>query len=352
VGTIKLPEPLKEACMDTMKDAIAFLAEGRNLLPSQMERSMESIMEGQATPAQIGAFLMGLRVKGETSAEVSAAARIMRQKAVRLDCRANTVLDTCGTGGDGKNTFNISTAAAIVAAGAGAIVAKHGNRSVSSLCGSADVLAELGVNLDAEPDLVEECISEIGIGFLFAPKLHPAMKHAIGPRKDMGIRTLFNLLGPLSNPAGASAQLLGVFHPTLTETFARVLADLGSRHAMVVHGLDGLDEITIAGPTRVCELKDGAIRTYNLDPEPYVDRLARTDDLEGGDAVENARIIQGILKGESGPRRDVTVLNAGAALVVAGKAADLREGVEAASRSIDVGLAREKLEALVEMSNS
>jgi anthranilate phosphoribosyltransferase len=239
-----------------------------------------------------------------------------------------------------------------VAAGAGAVVAKHGNRSVSSLCGSADVLAELGVNLDAEPDLVEECVAEIGIGFLFAPKLHPAMKHAIGPRKEMGIRTLFNLLGPLSNPAGASAQVLGVFHPTLTETFARVLSDLGSRHAMVVHGLDGLDEITVTGPTRVCELKDGLIRTYNLDPEPYVDRLAGPEELEGGDAARNAGIIQGILGGESGPRRDVTVLNAGAALVVAGKAADLNEGVEAACRSIDAGLAREKLEALVEMSNS
>ncbi len=337
--------------MKPIQEAVSLLAEGKDLSPGLMESTMESIMDGEATQAQIGGFLMGMRIKGERSSEVAAAARIMRQKAVRLDCRGATIVDTCGTGGDGKNTFNISTAAALVAAGAGAVVAKHGNRSVSSRCGSADVLAELGVNLDAEPDLVEECVTEIGIGFLFAPKLHPAMKHAVGPRKELGIRTLFNLLGPLSNPAGASAQLLGVFHPTLTEMFAQVLAELGSERAMVVHGMDGLDEITVTGPTRVCELKDGTIRTYNLEPDPYIDRLYDPDDLLGGDAPENASIIRKVLKGESGAARDVTVLNAGAALMVAGLASDLADGVAKANHAVDGGKAMEKLEALVERTH-
>jgi len=338
--------------MDVMKKTMAVLGERQDLPAVLMEQAMETIMDGKATDAQIGAFLMGLRLKGETALEVAAAARIMREKAVRLDCRCGAVVDTCGTGGDGRNTFNISTAAALVAAGAGAVVAKHGNRSVSSLCGSADVLAELGVNLEADPEVIEECVQEIGIGFLFAPKMHPAMRHAVGPRKELGIRTLFNLLGPLTNPAGATAQLLGVFDARLTETFARVLAELGSRSAMVVHGLDGLDEITVTGPTRVSELREGLVRTYNLHPEPYVDRLYDIGDLAGGDAVRNAAIIRGVLRGEPGAPRDVTVLNAAAALYVADRAPDLESGVSMAVESVDSGRAMEKLEALVERTRS
>jgi len=250
-----------------IKEGIAKAVRGEDLRESEMTAVMTEVMEGAATPAQIAAFMTALRIKGETVEEVTGAARVMRQKATRIDARSSVVVDTCGTGGDGSNTFNISTTAAFVVAAAGLIVAKHGNRAVSSGCGSADVLEALGVNIDAGPEIVEECLHEIGIGFLFAPKLHGAMKYAIGPRREIGIRTIFNMLGPLTNPAGATSQLIGVYDPRLTEMFAGVLRNLGARRAFIVHGADGLDEATVTGATRVSELKDGMITTYNIDPQ-------------------------------------------------------------------------------------
>jgi anthranilate phosphoribosyltransferase len=272
----------------------------------------------------------------------------MRRHAVMVDPRGKQVVDTCGTGGDSLGTFNISTTAAFVVAGAGVPVAKHGNRSITSRCGSADVLAQLGVNLDAPPETMEECLHEVGIGFLFAPRLHPAMKHAMGPRRELGFRTLFNLLGPLSNPAGARCQVVGVFAPELTEMFAQVLLRLGSKRVWVVHGHDGMDEITLTGPTRVSELRDGCIRTYDLDPYQFVESLARPEDLQGGDPALNAEITRAILSGVKGPRRDIVCLNAAAGILVGGKAATLEEGYKLAGQSIDTGCAMKALTGLVE----
>ena len=334
-----------------IKEAISKVVNGTDLREGEMVSVMTEIMEGQAKPAQIGAFVTALRLKGETSEEVTGAARVMRQKATRIDARSSTIVDTCGTGGDGRNSFNISTTAAFVVAAAGLTVAKHGNRAVSSSCGSADVLEALGVNIDAKPEIVEECIQQIGIGFLFAPKLHGAMKYAIGPRREIGIRTIFNMLGPLTNPAGATCQLIGVYEAKLTEMFAEVLKNLGTRRAFVVHGADGLDEATITGETRVSELKEGTVRTYNLDPVEFFGETYPAEDLTGGDATVNAQITKDVLAGGDGPRRKIVLLNAALAIVAGGKVNTVREGIAVAEACIDNGAALKKLQGLIGLSN-
>ena len=335
-----------------IKEAIDKAVRNIDLREAEMMAAMEEIMGGEATPAQIGAFITALRIKGETVEEVTGAARIMRQKATRVNACATTIVDTCGTGGDKLNTFNISTTTAFVVAAAGIIVAKHGNRAVSSGCGSADVLEALGVNISVNQEIVEVCIQQIGIGFLFAPKLHGAMKYAIGPRREIGIRTIFNMLGPLTNPAGATAQLLGVYDPKLTEMFADVLKNMGTKRAFVVHGLDGLDEVTITGETRVAELKDGIVRTYNIHPKDYVGNTYPLNDIRGGDPTVNAQITRDVLSGKPGACRDVVLMNAAVAIVAGEKAADIKEGVGLAADCIDSGAAVKKLQALIEMSNS
>jgi len=312
---------------------------------------MDDIMGGRATPAQIASFITALRIKGETVEEIAACAQVMRDRVVRVHVEAEDLVDTCGTGGDGARTFNISTTAAFVVAGAGITVAKHGNRSVSSQSGSADLFAALGVNIQAGIPVVERCLREVGIGFLFAPLLHGAMKHAIGPRQEIGIRTVFNILGPLTNPAGAPNQVIGVYDPELTETLCQVLRELGSRRAYVVHGCDGLDEITLTGTTRVSELKNNRIWTFNLDPAEFGFRYCRPEDLKGGDAETNAKITLSILNGEPGPKRDVILLNAAAAIYVAGRSKSLKEGLAAAADSIESGRAMNKLEALKRVSS-
>jgi anthranilate phosphoribosyltransferase len=318
-----------------------------DLSEEAMAEMIGAIFSGEVTDAQIGAFMGALATKGETFAELAGAARAMRRRAVRIQTGADTVVDTCGTGGDGAGTFNISTTSAFVVAGAGVTVAKHGNRSVSSQCGSADVLEALGVRLNVAPEVVEEAVREIGIGFLFAPLFHGAMKYAMRARREVGVRSIFNMLGPLTNPAAANVQLLGVFAPELTEMFAEALRRLGARRAMVVHGHDGLDEISVCAPTRVSELKDGMIRTYDIQPELYFGDLAEPEDLAGGDPAQNAAILREILAGAKAPRRDVVLINAGAALVCAGKAPRLEDGIRLAGEAIDSGAALAKLDALV-----
>lgn len=335
-----------------IKEAIRKVAQGNDLNEAEMMQAMNIIMEGKATPAQIGAFITALRIKGETISEVAAAARVMRQKATRIDARSSVIVDTCGTGGDGMKTFNISTTAAFVVAAAGLTVAKHGNRAVSSGCGSADVLEALGVNIDVGQEVVEECIQQIGIGFLFAPRLHGAMKYAIGPRREIGIRTIFNMLGPLTNPAGATSQLIGVYAPGLTEMFAGVLKNLGTRRAFVVHGLDGLDEVSITAETRVSELNDGTIKTYNINPLDFLDRAYSVRELCGGDAKVNAKITRDVLAGKDGAPRDIVLLNAAFAIVAGGKAESIKEGLAIAVGCIDSGSAMGKLQSLIELSNS
>ncbi|MBN2224279.1 MAG: anthranilate phosphoribosyltransferase [Deltaproteobacteria bacterium] len=324
------------------------VADAQDLSFNEMETAMEYIMTGRASPAQIGAFVTGLRLKGETVQEIAGAAAAMRKRAVRISPRpsnGNCLLDTCGTGGDSSRTFNISTAAAFVAAGAGARVAKHGNRGVSSRSGSADVLEALGVDITIEPERVKRCIEEVGIGFLFAPRLHAAMKHVSEPRKELGFRTIFNILGPLTNPAGAEAQLLGVYDPALCHVIAEALITLGTKRAMIVHG-DGLDEITTAGPTSVSYVHDGMIDEFILNPERYGITISRVEDLMGGTPAENAQIIEDLLRGLRGPKRDVTLLNAAAGLMVSGVAADLEAGLAKAEESVDSGAAYRKLYAL------
>ncbi len=318
-----------------------------DLSEPEMSAVITEILSGNATNAQIGAFMAALATKGETFEEVAGAAGAMRRKAHRIQTSGGMVVDTCGTGGDGMSTFNISTTTAFVVAGCGVTVAKHGNRSVSSKCGSADVLESLGVKLDVDPEIVEEAVREIGIGFLFAPVYHSAMRFAAPARKEVGIRSIFNMLGPLTNPAGANCQLLGVYAPELTEMFANALKRLGAKQAMVVHGHDGLDEISVCAPTRISELKDGLVRTYDITPEQFFGRVADIADLMGGDPEENAAITREILAGERGARRDVVVLNAGAALSAARKASDIREGIAMAEAAIDDGAAAGKLDALV-----
>lgn len=334
-----------------IREALAKVVTGENLKEPEMMEVMDEIMDGKATPAQIAAFITALRIKGETVDEVTGAARIMRQKATRIDARSPIIVDTCGTGGDGRNTFNISTTAAFVVAAAGLTVAKHGNRAVSSGCGSADVLEALGVNISVGPEVVEECIHQTGIGFLFAPRLHGAMKHAIGPRREIGIRTIFNMLGPLTNPAGATSQLIGVYDPRLTEMFAGVLRNLGTRRAFIVHGSDGLDEATVTGETRVSELRDGLVTTYNIDPTPLFGETYEGASLRGGDAAANAQITQAVLMGEDGAPRKIVLLNAALAIMAGEKAKDIREGIAVAADCIDSGAALKKLRSLIEISN-
>ncbi|MFH2011303.1 MAG: anthranilate phosphoribosyltransferase [Pseudomonadota bacterium] len=331
--------------------AIEKVIEGINLSETEMVEVMNQIMGGEATPAQIASFITALRMKGETVEEITGAARVMREKAIKIKTNSPIVIDTCGTGGDGANTFNISTTSAFVAAGAGITVAKHGNRSVSSNCGSADVLKALGVNIEADTNTVERCLNENGIGFLFAPLLHGAMKYAIGPRREIGIRTVFNILGPLTNPAEASVQLIGIYSKELTEKIAAVLCNLGSKHAFVVHGEDGLDEISLTTKTKVSELKNGKVDTYWIKPEDFNMKPCRSEDLLGGNPEENAGITLGVLKGEKGPKRDIVLLNTAAAIVAGGKAETFAEGIMVAEESIDSGSAMKKLDGLVRMSN-
>lgn len=335
-----------------MKEFIAQVVEGRHLTAEEAERAMGVIMSGEATPAQIAAYLTALRMKGETVDEITGSARAMRARVTAIPHHQPLVVDTCGTGGDGAGTFNISTTAAFVAAGTGLPVAKHGNRSVSSRTGSADVLEALGVNLDLSPEQVGRCLDEVGIGFLFAPKLHLSMKHAAGPRREMGIRTIFNVLGPLTNPAGAQAQVVGVYDCDLTEVIARALAGLGTSRSLVVHGAGCLDEISLAGPSVISEAGPEGICTYTVCPEDLGLDRADVAALAGGDSAENAAITRRVLAGETGPRRDVVLANAAAALVAGGKAADLPAGVAVAADVIDSGRAMAKLEALVQLSNS
>lgn len=338
--------------MDIQK-AIDLLSRFGQLTRDEAEAVMNQVMAGDATQAQIGAYLMGLRMKGESLDEIIGSARAMRRNAHRVPVSANPseLLDTCGTGGDRSGTFNISTTVAFVAAGAGVRVAKHGNRAASSKCGSADVLGELGVNLDLTPEQVGQCVDEIGIGFLFAARLHPAMKHAIGPRREIAVRTIFNILGPLTNPAGAQRQLMGVFAADLTPFLAHVLGELGAISALVVSGYGGLDELTTTGPNQVSHFRDGAVETYELVPEDLGFTGAHISELLGGDAPVNAAILRGVLDGTvRDAKRDVVVLNAGAALLAAGKVDALADGIRLAGEVIDSGAAVGKLDALIQHS--
>lgn len=334
-----------------IRDAIAKLADRSNLSAQETEAVMAEIMDGAATPAQIAAYLMGLRQKGETVEEIVGSVRAMRSRSVRIRVGAKIVVDTCGTGGDGAQTFNISTAAALVAAGAGITVAKHGNRSVSSKCGSADVLTELGVKIDLEPNHVADCIDEVGVGFLFAPLYHEAMKHCAGPRHDLGIRTILNLLGPLANPAGATHQVLGVYDAKWTDILGRVLLDLGTQHCLVIHGMDGLDEMTLADRTKVSEGRAGVVSSSFIAPEEFGLRRVQRKEFAGGAPADNARILRDILRGCKGSPREIVCLNAAAAMVVGGKAKTLQDGFRLAQQTIDSGAAAEKLERLISFTN-
>jgi anthranilate phosphoribosyltransferase len=329
------------------KDLLQQIIRREDLTAAQMSEMLSEVLSGAVTDAQIGAMMAALATKGETYTELAGAAQAMRRKAARIQAPGQTVVDTCGTGGDGAKTFNISTTTAFVVAGCDVIVAKHGNRSVSSQCGSADLLETLGVKLDVDPEIVEEALQEIGIGFLFAPVFHGAMRFAMPARQQIGLRSIFNMLGPLTNPAGANCQLLGVYAPELTEMFANALLELGARRALVVHGHDGLDEISVCAATRVSELDNGRVKTYDISPETYFGEPADPAAMAGGGPEENAAITRKILSGEKGPRRHVVVLNAGAALMAAGKADSIQDGISLAEAAIDNGAAMEKLDALV-----
>lgn len=335
-----------------IREAIEKLVNRVNLAEGEMISVMHEIMTGEATPLQVASFLTALRMKAETVEEITGAARVMREKAHRVKTGFGIILDTCGTGGDQKGTFNISTTSAFVVAGAGVTVAKHGNRSVSSQSGSADVLGALGVKMDAPRERVEQCIETIGIGFLFAPLLHEAMKYAVQPRRDIGIRTIFNLLGPLTNPAMATHQLIGLYSGELVGTIARVLKNLGSVRAMVVHGIEGLDEISLCGPTKIAELRDGEITEYLIEPETLGLKRCRLEELRGGSAEESAKIVRAVLARKQGAARDVVLLNSGAALYITGKAPSISEGLRIAAESIDSGKAQHKLEQLAQMTNA
>ena len=335
-----------------IKEALSRIVSGSDLTLDEAREVMREIMRGEATQAQIGAFLTALRMKGETVDEIAGCARAMRESAIAVKPKRNQLVDTCGTGGDGSGTFNISTTVAFVAVGAGLAVAKHGNRSVSSRCGSADLLQALGVNLELTPEQVAQCIDEVGIGFLFAPKLHPAMKYALAPRQEIGLRTIFNILGPLSNPAQAKRQLLGVYHSDLTELIAEVLLALGAEHAFVVHGADALDELSVTGQNKISRLHNGHIETYYLDPQDLGLPRAKLSDLAGGSVEDNAAITRALLAGGNGPKRDVILLNAAAVLIAGGKASSFSEGLKLAAEAIDNGSAQRKLHQLVEFSRS
>jgi anthranilate phosphoribosyltransferase len=334
-----------------IKEAIQSLVSGKNLSEAEMAGCMKEIMEGQSTDAQIGSFLTALRMKGETVEEITGAARIMRDKATTIKAPEG-VLDTCGTGGDMSHTFNISTTTAFVVAGAGVPVAKHGNRSVSSQSGSADLLEALGIKIDLTPAMVERCLFETGFGFLFAPLFHPAMKFAIGPRREMGIRTIFNILGPITNPAGAQRQILGVYADALTETLAKVLGKLGALYAIVVHGEDGLDEITISSRTRVSRFCQGKTDNYYVKPEDFGLRKGTIKDIRGGTKDDNAAITLSILNGEKGPRRDIVLMNTAFALIAAGKTEDMKTALSIAADTIDSGKASQKLDEVKRVSNA
>ncbi len=334
-----------------IKEIIADLVEKKNLSKGQMHQAMEEIMSNQATPAQIAGFLVALRIKGETVEEITGAAEAMRRFVRRINLAPGIILDTCGTGGDGSCTINISTISAFVASGSGVVVAKHGNRAVSGPCGSADVLEALGVNINIDEKAVEESVKKIGIGFLYAPTLHPAMKYASSIRKDLGVRTIFNLLGPLTNPAFATHQLIGVYQPELLRTVAGVLKNLGVVHALVVRGLDGLDEITTCDSTEICELQGGSLISYKLSPRDFGIEIAKPDDLKSRGVKDNAEVARDILKGKKGPHRDIVLLNAGAAIYAADRAKDIDEGIALARDSIDSGKAIRKLEELIRFTN-
>ncbi len=348
-----------------IKDAISKVVLRQDLLETEMIEVMNQIMGGEATPAQVGAFITALRMKGETIEEITGASRVMRDHATpirvgkaldidreEINLDRETVLDTCGTGGSGTKSFNISTTVAFVVSACGAKVAKHGNRSISSACGSADVLEALGVNLNVTPEQVESCINEVGVGFLFAPALHGAMKHAIGPRREIGIRTIFNILGPLTNPAGADRQVLGVYDEKLVEVLAKVLVKLGCQRGFVVHGQDGMDEITLTGPTRIAEINERKVTLSTIEPEDFGLRRCLLTDLQGGDAEENAAIVRDVLAGAEGPKRDVVLLNAAYALIAAGIVESVDAGLQKARNVIDEGLAKAKLEGLVNLTNA
>jgi anthranilate phosphoribosyltransferase len=334
-----------------IKEAINMLVNKINLTEPESAECMQEIMEGKVTDAQIGAFLAGLRMKGETVEEITGAARIMRAKALAIKAPEG-VLDTCGTGGDMANTFNISTTTAFVVAGAGVPIAKHGNRSVSSRSGSADVLEALGVKIDLPPVKVEECLFETGFGFLFAPLFHPAMKYAVGPRREMGIRTIFNILGPITNPANAKRQILGVFTDRLTGPLAMVLGNLGAVDAMVVHGEDGLDEVSISGRTKVSRFTNGEVRNFHIGPEDFGLWRSEIEQIRGGEKEENAAITLSVLKGERGPRRDIVLMNSAVALVSAGETEDFKTAFQTAEDSIDSGRALKKLEEVKRVSKA
>lgn len=346
-----------------IKEAIGRVVEGQSLSESEMVEVMSEIMGGEATPAQIAAFITALRMKGETIAEITGAARVMRAHATPIQAGAaldldrddinldrESILDTCGTGGSGTKSFNVSTTVALVVAACGVKVAKHGNRSISSACGSADVLEALGVNLDVAPSVVERCIAELGVGFLFAPALHGAMRHAIGPRREIGIRTIFNLLGPLTNPARANRQVLGVYRRDLVAPLAQVLVNLGCRRGFVVHGADGMDEVTLTGPTYVAEIAAGGVREYQVAPEDFGFSRCALSELQGGDAQVNAHIVRAILQGEASPRRDIVLLNAAFALAAAEVTNDIAAALPLAREAVDSGAALARLEGLVRLT--
>jgi len=329
-----------------IREAIAKLVEGQMITGHEALLVMREIMDGEATPAQIASYLTALRIRGETPEVIAGSATAMREHFTSVEPHADVVVDTCGTGGDGAHTFNISTTVALVVAGAGITVAKHGNRSVSSKSGSADVLEALGVNLSVSPEVMSACMKEIGIAFLFAPALHPAMKHAIGPRREIGIRSIFNILGPLSNPAKARHGMLGVYQRSLVPVLAQAAASLGVEHLYIVHGHDGLDEVTLTDSTEVAEVKNGKVKVFTLDPREYGFTLCKVADLAGGDPAHNAGIIRSILEGAKGFPRDIVVLNAAVAIMAGQKAATIKEGMALAEKSIDSGAARQKLEQL------
>jgi len=350
-----------------IREMIEKLVKRENLTIDEATEVMREIMEDKATPAQIASFITALRMKGETVEEITGCAKVMREKALKIKIDKDkiidldrdeinvdyeTIIDTCGTGGDGTKTFNVSTATAFVVSGAGFLVAKHGNRSVSSECGSADVIKALGINLDIPAERVKECIEQVGIGFLFAPLYHSAMKYALGPRREIGIRTIFNILGPLTNPAGANVQVLGVYNPDLTEVMASVLKNLGSKSALVIYGEGSLDEISIIGRTKISQLKDNQVKTYYIQPEDFGFKRAALEQIKGGDAVKNAQIIIDILSAkEKGAKRDIILLNAAAAFTAADAVKDFQEGIEMAKKSLDSSRALKKLEDLIKFTN-
>jgi anthranilate phosphoribosyltransferase len=334
-----------------IQQAIKAVIARQDLSREEMADVMQQIMTGEATPSQIGGFLIGLRMKGETVDEITAAASVMRDLATRVQTNSKHLVDTCGTGGDSSGSFNISTASAIVAAAAGAHVAKHGNRSVSSKSGSADVLEAAGVNLDIDPEAVGRCVDEVGVGFLFAQKHHSAMRHAVGPRKEMAVRTIFNVLGPLTNPASAPNQVIGVFDAELVETLALVLKQLGSRHVMVVHADDGMDEISISSSTQVAELKDGVVRTYTISPQDFGMQMADIEDIKVDGVEQSLAMINSVFDKQPGPARDIVCLNAGAAIYVSGLVESHQQGVEMAAKVIDAGSASEVLQKLIEQTS-